>query len=238
MNSQEAVNARKRLRGGRNPGTEGDESSGSGDQMLARIQTLEESMRSVTLNVGEGSFKQPVTRALMQEIVNVNYRVANLEHAIYDSWELPEDNPITKEMNRWTQAWHAKCQEMKGKRDASLGSCKNFVFLGLLNAYILDAKQPEDKKEMLKTMAIEKCGDDEGKVVAMKAKSLHDIVKHAQITVVPKAKKAFINLSIRVETHREVNTILKKFLDEAGQRQYDPPPLQPRARDIRNALAQ
>ena len=130
---------------------------------------------------------------------------------------------------------------MRAKKDSNLGSCKNFVFLGLglglLNACILDTTQPEDTREILKKMAIQKCGDAEGKIVAMKAKHLHDIVRHAQITVVPKARKAFINLAIHTETHKEAQEAMNKFLDAAGQRQYDPPPLHPRTRSIRAALA-
>ena len=140
-------------------------------------------------------------------------------------------------MDKWKRAWIDKCHDMRGKGDSSLGSCKNFVFLGLLNAYILDTKQGADNRDALRNLATSKCGDEEGKIVPMKAKNLHEVVRHAQITVIQKPGKAYLNLLVNVESHAQVAEILRRFLDAEGSRQYDPPPLQNRTRNLCNLLS-
>ena len=106
------------------------------ERMEARIKELEQKMKEVNFQVGEGEYATSSTRAMMSEIVDLSYRVSHLEHAVYESWELRPSSSYATEAERWKKEWVRLCQEKRGKGDATLGAAKNYVFLGLVNAYL------------------------------------------------------------------------------------------------------
>ena len=65
-----------------------------------------------------------------------------------------------------------------------------------------------------------------------KIRNLHELVAHAQVTLVTKTHKCYINVRVR-ETETKIKNVLYAALDEEGKRQLDPPPLKPRAREIK-----
>jgi len=200
--------------------------------MEGRIKELERQLRQVNITVGEGEHRMNATTALIQEVVDLNYRVGQLEHAMYESWELKEGSQIVKEAAEWKEIWIKKCHELRGKGASTLGACKNFIFVGIVNAYLAGRGEATEKKK-IREVIMEKVSDDEGRTVSPnKVHKLDLMVAHAQVVVVKKTGKGFINLSVR-PTHMEMKETLYAMLDKEGTRQQDPPPLKPRARDIK-----
>ena len=93
----------------------GVEKSESKNNLEVRIKDLENKMQKMNFTVGTGEFTMNVTTALMQEVVDLNYRVGQLEHAMYDSWELQAGSPFLEEVANWKDNWITKCGEMRGK---------------------------------------------------------------------------------------------------------------------------
>ena len=173
--------------------------------------------------------------AVMQEIVDLNHRVGHLEHATYESWELPIENGYVKEASDMKKEWLGRCEKLRGSGDASLGSLKNFIFLGLINALLQDTGITEEDRKMIREVATTLSGDGKGNIDPGKVRELHRVVAYGQITLVTKTGKAFLNIRIR-SGWMKVEKVLFEALTRNGKRQYDAPPLKPRTRDIREAV--
>ena len=200
-----------------------------------RVRELEEKMKAVNFNVGTGEHSENVMNVIMQEIVDLNFRVGHLEHAVYDSWEFPLENAYVKEMETLKNEWLQRCRKLKGTGDSSLGGLKNFVFLGLINALLQGDKVPEAERHVVREVAVRLSGDGHGQIDAKKVKELHTLVAYAQTVIIQKTPKAFLNVKVRPENELLKKTVMEA-LDKNGKRQYDPPPLKPRTKDLRSKL--
>jgi len=215
----------------------GDGNTEKKKNLDGRIRELEKQMRQVNITVGEGEHRMCATTALMHEVVDLSHRVGQLEHAMYESWELREGSLIAKEAAEWKDIWIKKCQELRGKGASTLGACKNFIFVGIVNAYLAGKGDTADRRK-IRELIMERVKDDEGKAVCPnKVHKLDIMVAHAQVVVIKKTGKSFINLSVR-PTHMELKETLYAMLDKEGSRQQDPPPLKPRAREMKKRLAE
>ena len=143
---------------------------------------------------------------------------------------------MLKEAAEWKDIWIRKCGELRGKGASTLGACKNFVFVGLVNAYLGASKGDSKTKKKIRDLIMEKVQDgDKGTVCPNKVSKLDLMVAHAQVVVTKKGGKGYVNLSVR-PTHMELKEALYEMLDREGHRQMDPPPLKPRARELKMKL--
>ena len=205
------------------------------EDLEERIEDLARQIKEMNFKVGKDEFQRTVTQALVEEAVDIGFRLTQLEHATYDAWEMPTANGYVIEAEKWKATWQRKCNEVKGKQGSNIGGVKNYVLLGLVNAYLMDGNSKKDDKKYMKEVVLKICADDKGDVIPTKVKLLHEIVAHASVVVVKKAEKAYINLCVR-ESQERIKILFRTALDASGKRQWDPPPLKPRTRDLREAI--
>ena len=118
-----------------------------------------------------------------------------------------------------------------------MGAAKNYVFLGLVNAYLTQSGARTKEQEAVQSLIGKACGSGTNTIDPAKIRNLHEFVAHAQITVVQKAGKAYVNLRVR-DTHAALREVMYAALDAEGQRQLDPPPLKPRTRELKAKLTE
>jgi hypothetical protein len=205
------------------------------EDLEERVEDLARQIKAMNFKVGKDEFERTVTQALVEEAVDIGFRLTQLEHATYDAWEIRAESIYVTEAQKWKQTWQRKCAESKGTKGSNVGGVKNYVLLGLVNAYLMDDDTTKEDKKYMKDVVLRICADGRGEVVPTKVKLLHEIVSHATVTVVKKADKAYINLCVRGSQER-IKILFRKALDAAGKRQWDPPPLKPRTRDLREAI--
>ena len=91
-------------------------------------------------------------------------------------------------------------------------------------------------KKRVSELIMETVIEDGGKSVSpSKVSKLDLMVAHAQVVLVKKLGKRYINLCVR-PTHMELLEVMYAALDHEGKRQMDPPPLKPRARELKQKL--
>ena len=194
-----------------------------------------------TPNSGEKGDKT-LLDVMAKEIVDLQYRMGEVEHAAMYAWELPSDHLVAQMAAQWHQKWDEKrtgvTQEMKDRRDgsANIGHIKNYMFMSIVNAYLSSVKEDDAGHQKLYKEIAALIGDGEGNIVEGKVKSLDKLVAACRIKTVEKAKKCFVTIMIRVE-FREIQTLLYAWFDKEGTRQLDPPPLRKSTLELRKKTA-
>ena len=216
----------------------GGRSSGTQEVDAERITNLERQIATLTHTVGEGVHAAPVQVAVKKELVAVGHRLADIEHAVYYSWEVPTPHKLAEEIPEWRRKWEKKRDEARMELDRdkkNIGHVKNYIFMGVLNTLVQAEQVPEETrtKVMKKILALVGNGQDPPQVVPDKVRHLDRIVAHCQCTLVPKGSKMFLNIRIR-DLETEMAKLVYDWLDTVGKRQYDPPPLRPSTRAIRD----
>ena len=152
------------------------------EEMAGKMQKLERLLNELNIEVGEGEFKEPVQDRLMGTVVNLERRVAQLEHSVYFCWELKLNTLYLKHAVSWKDKWHEKVQEIKAsKENVKLGHVKNFIFMGVVNALLEDKEVPDQQAKQLRETIIGLVGDPQGNIDVEKVNRLDVIVSHADV---------------------------------------------------------
>ena len=187
--------------------------------------------------VGEGEHVKSVLEVMREEIVDVQYRLRDVEHCVYYAWDVKLPTPIADMAKEWTAKWQAAVKVNQGlaKDDrVNVGHVKNYVFMGMLNAFLLDKNVNVDAQKLVTELVLSLVGDDNGKIVDTKVQKLDQLVAMCNVKIVDKAKKCYVNMKVR-ESHPQLMEALRAWLDGAGERQLDPPPLKPRTQTLRKS---
>ena len=215
------------------------------DALTERVRMMEARTRKLTETVGDNEPAQPVLGAVKREISQLNHRMGAVEHATYYAWILNMTQrgmalQLVEAMQEWTREWEKARDTARDSYepgpDRDVGACKNYVYMGVLNAMCSEESQASaETKSLVKERTMALVSDGSGNVSAAKVRTLDRAVAHCQLTVVTKQKKAFLNMKVR-ETEGEVMKVLYAWLDTVGTRQLDPPPLRPSTKALRDTL--
>ena len=217
-------------------GDDAEAAAGAGDldtaALMRRIKQLEGEVKGLTQEVGEGQFRQPVWKALIQHTQELERRVGELELNVYKSFEIPLESNYMKEGKKMVKLWQEACLEAKGT-GKKVGSCANYVWAGFMVVLTNDEQVTKEDRDVVTKMMLERMDDGSGGLDMAQAAKLADGV--GQASVATGAKCGYLNY--RTQPGWEVaDRALHRALLRIGKKQVDPPNPKPVSRELRKVL--
>ena len=171
--------------------------------------------------------------AMLMGMRDLSLQVQDLQGAIFQAWELDMQSMYIKNGMEFKEAYMKECRRVKGS-GTNIGHMKNYILMGLYQAYKADADNSPADKDTMERLVGAKVRNSDKRLSISLAKELAEMVSHCQ--VVKTKKKGFLNIHMRGTEGTQVMSLLEAAFTREGKRQWDPPPPKPIHRDLKVAL--
>ena len=206
---------------------------------VGRDETLEKRMQEFLDKWDAPEFGEKKDKSILEvmkkEVVDMSYKLVDVEHAATYSWELDLPSPLADKAKEWTKKWDDKRGKVaKTPAAKTLGHVKNYVFVGLVNTVLTETAEDSEGHTTLVRHVLQLAGNGQDKLDDEKVSQLDKMVAFCRVKTVDKAKTCFLTLKIRDE-FSDVQKIMHEWLDANGKRQLDPTPVRPGVKELKGS---